>query len=331
MVNKKFFLIFFLILFLTFAQTALAENTPQENNEEPSTTSIEETPSAKEEIKKATDTIKQPWNYKNQTLEQILNNPNIKKEIKLIAFEKAALDKKLNETLIDLAIKQEVINKTEKNFYMNDLGLYSWTKLKTKYYWGTASVYLTNHFDWLLGFSEYRKGDDLETKSLTIFSWYYWKTYGWQYCLTALPFVFWMFLFYPFTKTFKRNDGSIITIYELNYVTGFLQTIYDISKHYFFKFKKIRIIPFPTNWILYTPLIYAIAMGIPILNRTLQIITLEFLGVHWLWRSLILATMISFGPFFLKKYGEYRKRMKLEKDALEEQAAIEAMKIRINN
>lgn len=316
MVNKKFCLIFVVILTLfLLSNPILAEESPLSTAEQ-----------AKEAISKGT-----PWTYKGQTLEQILNNPDIEKEIKRLAFEKAALDKNLTIPLIDLAIAKNVINATERKFYEEDKGLYGIIKLNAKYYLGVSNNFVTDKFDWALGFSELQE-DDLETKSLFLFSANYWAKYGWQYLLIGFAVVFWMFLFYPFATLVDYRDQKVSLYQTISFFGqfGFFNTMW-VSKSYFFTFKKIIIFPFPKNWRLYIPPVYAVLMGFPILNRLLQIVTLEFLGVHWIWRTLIIAVLISFAPFYLKKYGEYKRRKFEFKKALETEASKEAMKIRLNN
>ena len=58
---------------------------------------------------------------------------------------------------------------------------------------------------------------------------------------------------------------------------------------------------------------YAIIMQIPIINRFMQIITFELLGVNWFLRSIILAFYIGFGPAWIEQYARYRLRMKYYK------------------
>ena len=81
---------------------------------------------------------------------------------------------------------------------------------------------------------------------------------------------------------------------------------------------------------LYLPLIFALIYPflaiIPIINRILYIITLEVLQLHWLWRSLILAAVLFYGPIFWERYSKYRKRKLLYDQKLEEIAAIEGAK-----
>jgi len=75
--------------------------------------------------------------------------------------------------------------------------------------------------------------------------------------------------------------------------------------------------------------IFPFLTGIPLLNRFLQIITLDLLGIHIIWRSLIIATALYFGPIYIKKFYGYQKRTKIYKDELEKAAAIELVKVRL--
>lgn len=83
------------------------------------------------------------------------------------------------------------------------------------------------------------------------------------------------------------------------------------------------------NWRLYIAFIYAFLMGIPVLNRILQFITLEFLGINWFLRSLFIAGIFSFAPYVIKEYSKYRLRMEKEDEALEEAAMDEVVKVHL--
>lgn len=58
---------------------------------------------------------------------------------------------------------------------------------------------------------------------------------------------------------------------------------------------------------------YAVVLEIPIINRFVQIITFEFLGVNWFIRSLIIAFWVGLGPAWIEDFMKYRLRMKAEK------------------
>ncbi len=73
-------------------------------------------------------------------------------------------------------------------------------------------------------------------------------------------------------------------------------------------------------------ILYPFLMGIPLLNRFLQIITLEFLGVHWIWRSFIFASILFFSPKLWKEYLKYIRRKRTYKAKLEKVAGEEVSK-----
>jgi len=134
----------------------------------------------------------------------------------------------------------------------------------------------------------------------------------------AFAILFWAMLFFPFTATAEaRRDQSV---YTFEYVDGFFQAYFDSFKRHFLYWK---------NWRPWLPVFYMVLMIIPILNRTMQIVTFEFLGLHWVYRSLIVATAVSFMPTFWRAFIKMKKdRAKYEVE-LEHQAAIEMMRARM--
>ena len=70
-------------------------------------------------------------------------------------------------------------------------------------------------------------------------------------------------------------------------------------------------------------ILYPFLMLVPILKRILQIITLEFLGLHFFWRAFIIAAIFSFAPLFWARYRKYRLRTELYKDKLRKVAIEE--------
>ena len=75
---------------------------------------------------------------------------------------------------------------------------------------------------------------------------------------------------------------------------------------------------------------YIILGGIPFFNRVLQIITLEILGLHIIWRSLIIGSVLYFGPIYAKRYFKYKRRNRLYKQKLEKVAGEEISKAMSN-
>ncbi len=76
--------------------------------------------------------------------------------------------------------------------------------------------------------------------------------------------------------------------------------------------------------------LYPLLMGVPYINRFLQIITLEVLAINevfwWFWRSLIVALVLGFGSLFLERYKKYRERKKITKEEYERVFQTEAVK-----
>ncbi|PIN89236.1 hypothetical protein COU57_06270 [Candidatus Pacearchaeota archaeon CG10_big_fil_rev_8_21_14_0_10_32_14] len=73
-------------------------------------------------------------------------------------------------------------------------------------------------------------------------------------------------------------------------------------------------------------LIYQILILIPFVNRIVQIITLEFTGIHWILISFILYFEISIVPRILSKYVEYKIRTRKYDQALKKVAGEEALR-----
>lgn len=120
---------------------------------------------------------------------------------------------------------------------------------------------------------------------------------GFEYFSFWILVIIWIFIF-SLIYSYSKND---LKGYSKKDIKGEISKI----KYYIF----LLIIP--------------LLMGIPIINRILQIITLEFLGIHWFWRSLIFSGIIYGFPRFFQDYVKHRERRlkykhKLEKIAGEE-------------
>jgi len=72
--------------------------------------------------------------------------------------------------------------------------------------------------------------------------------------------------------------------------------------------------------------LYPFLMPVPIIKRILQIITLEFLGLHFFWRAFIIAAIFSFAPLFWGRYRKYREKTEVYKQALRDVAIEEKHK-----
>ena len=69
------------------------------------------------------------------------------------------------------------------------------------------------------------------------------------------------------------------------------------------------------------------ALGIvPITNRLLQILSLEFTGVNWVIRSFIWGAIIFFAPKFYKDYIKYKRRKDFYDKKLKEEAGKEILR-----
>tara|TARA_Y100000310_G_scaffold111916_1_gene110312 strand:+ start:1058 stop:2029 length:972 start_codon:yes stop_codon:yes gene_type:complete len=58
---------------------------------------------------------------------------------------------------------------------------------------------------------------------------------------------------------------------------------------------------------------YAILMQVPIINRFIQIITFETIGLNPFFVSIVISFYIGFGPAWIEQYARYRLRMKYYK------------------
>ncbi|PIN93253.1 hypothetical protein COU54_03790 [Candidatus Pacearchaeota archaeon CG10_big_fil_rev_8_21_14_0_10_31_24] len=110
-----------------------------------------------------------------------------------------------------------------------------------------------------------------------------------------------------------------IVLFELIYLAGFIgNPDFNVLKRYAKSYlKKVFI----------GVIIYVILEMVPILNRFIQIITFEFLGLNIILRSFILSAIIYYGLLYVKRYNDYKKRMKKYDSKLEEYALKEAAKI----
>lgn len=67
--------------------------------------------------------------------------------------------------------------------------------------------------------------------------------------------------------------------------------------------------------------VYTIIMMVPLFNRFFQIITLEIFQPNWFIESIIVAFELGYLPAFLQEWKNRKKRVKLYKEALEEETA----------
>ncbi|MFH1425526.1 MAG: hypothetical protein ABIG28_02230 [archaeon] len=201
----------------------------------------------------------------------------------------------------------------------DETGVFFYIKNKTSYYWTNTFDFVNKKIGWVAGTRTF-EGD-----------WTYITLDFWINRALFMLFLFiWMGIFFAFTTPTIEYNGEKFTPYEYYSLDehankkSFLKTwslIFSegIHKKYFVKSIKI--------WVIIST--YLIVSLIPYLMRILEIITLETLGVNIILRTLIVATVISYGPFYINKYGEYRKRQKIYEEELEKVAVEEAMKARM--
>jgi len=75
---------------------------------------------------------------------------------------------------------------------------------------------------------------------------------------------------------------------------------------------------------------FAILFEIPFVNRFVQIITFEVLGVNWFIRSIIVAFYIGLGPAWIEDYTKYKLRIKAEKAIIAAQARAKLERASMN-
>src|SRR3989344_3100152 len=63
--------------------------------------------------------------------------------------------------------------------------------------------------------------------------------------------------------------------------------------------------------IFFIAILFTVLIHIPIINRILQVLTLYVFGVHWFYRSIILAIEIGLLPAFIEYYGMTMKKIKV--------------------
>ncbi len=72
--------------------------------------------------------------------------------------------------------------------------------------------------------------------------------------------------------------------------------------------------------------LYPLLMGVLVINRILQILTLEVLGVAVVWRAFIVSAVLIFGPLYFKKYIAYRVEIREYQEELQKVAGEEIIK-----
>ncbi len=256
---------------------------------------------------------KDVWKYQGQSLEEVFNNQSLSNAEKKFAIEKAVLDGDIAKDdlgkLLDIAVSKGLINAEDKKFYLEDKGLWGFIKLRGSYYYGVLNQFSENFISKPLW------------SALSV-------ELTWGRALFFFAVLFWVILFSPIS-VWKTLNGKRVSLYETDKdiypELGFFARLWQLYKSVFFNYW----------WVFF--LVYAgylVLFMMPISGRVMQIITLEFLfalkdSTIWgpLIQSFVLGALISFVPYFMQNFFEYRKRTKAYKKKMEEIAAIEAMKI----
>lgn len=301
---------------------------------------------------------KEIWTYNGKTLDEVLKDDNLGIQTKQLAIEKAVLDKAITSEQLDYAVEKGIITEHQKKEYTGEgKGLFFYlqgvfTDLWEKSGMKTVYNYLSLKTQWILG-ARNAEGvsttfliiKDFNLRTLIIYALisaflssiilailkedhkYFWGISGgflgfftgifvylfvasgyllgegMKYLFFMIAIVFWTLIFF-IIKNDEGYEGTFDRIVE-NFL-NFMQ---------FYFFLGVSLI-----------FIFLILFGIPIINRFLQIITLEILGVHWFWRSLIIATAIYFAKPLIKSYARNWKRRKAYEEQLEKVAMEEAVK-----
>jgi|TARA_B100001971_G_scaffold189906_1_gene192266 hypothetical protein len=213
-----------------------------------------------------------------------------------------------------IAVEEDNFLTKIKNLFVKDNkdtndkgGAWSWVKEKTKPLTSKVSGFFSTTFGfvgdkvmWIIGVKSF------EGEGVVWFYGYFLSLEFWDNVLFAGIVSIWIFLFWFFlTLNFYRNS-----------LEG-----YDFINKKFSVFLK-RFLPLFIS--------YIILGGIPFFNRVLQIITLEILGLHIIWRSLIIGSVLYFGPIYAKRYFKYKRRNRLYKQKLEKVAGEEISKAMSN-
>lgn len=162
------------------------------------------------------------------------------------------------------------------------------------------STFTSNKLGVLFGFRSFNK-DNLSNNYFSGFSEY--MSSNFLYYLAFIVLV--IFLMYIFHL-----------IEFISFLPKDMVGIKGVTKD-FFKSNKIQI---------FILILFLFFIGVPLINRILQIITLEVLGVGLFIRALIISSILYFLPEFAKRYAEYRKRNYEYKEKLGKIAGEEMLK-----
>jgi len=238
----------------------------------------------------------------NSSLEGVLEDPNLGDDVKVGYYEQAVRAGTLTEEDLDEAVEAGLLTKSKKYDLLYGDGLWDVIKGKSYYFLDVASDVIYEPFARVIGVKT------LSGEGNNVLTLNYWKDSGWKNALFGLWVAILTALFFTFA-----NFNEFSTLPNRSFLDKLEDGLPSIKRRFIFDF-------------IYFVLGFPIIMGIPIFNRILGILTLEFLGIHWVWRGLVVAGVLAFFGVFYKRYYEYRKRTFLYKQELEEATAIEGAK-----
>ncbi len=237
--------------------------------------------------------------------------------------------KNLTRDELEQALDKGLINEAQRKELIDEMVLYQYLKNKVLDYSDKGRAYFKSQLGWV------RVGER-GTK------WPFLRSIHFEY----LPFIILLYLFlvafYPFSIQVYikgKNSGNKVSFMDM-----FKPEIERVSAYEYWR-KAGATSSFDAFWYalekyffsLSNLIIYTLAMvvlfilyGIPILNTFLKIITLEIIGVHFIWRALIIGVVISFFPVFLASWVEREKKRKVDKEKLLEQYIVEKAKIEVS-
>jgi hypothetical protein len=132
-----------------------------------------------------------------------------------------------------------------------------------------------------------------------------------------------------------ESTGSFIGSLIIGLLAGFWLFLMNLLYRFFTRFSKTTmksqwlILIGSSAWkVIAIGVGYAVLMQIPIINRAIEIITFEVLGVNFFIRSIIIAFYIGFGPAWIESYQKYRLRLNAEKAVIYAKTAAKLEKAR---
>lgn len=277
------------------------------------------------------------------------DDPSILNKLKEFA-QKGGLSREKLESFFDKGL----INEAQRKELIDEMGLYQYLKNKALDYSDKGRDYLKSQLGWV------RVGE--RGTKWPMLSWQYWWESGKpkEYLLFGFLLSLSLVLFYPFSaQVYAENiDNERTKGEKVYFMDMFNPEIDKMSAYEYYKKEKNNafsayksaliyyLFPFFDNFIdaeksvphtfivicifLAITFGYPVLMGIPILNTFLKIITLEIIGLHFIWRALIISVVISFFPVFLANWVEREKKRKVYKEKLLEQYIVEKAKIEVS-